>query len=263
MTATTAASTMVYRASVPAGLLSVLSRSRVRAAIIGRFPAALYLDAGGELVAVLTRDAVRIPCGLVLPVRSTERSLAAAAGPAHVGDGEIAVGSVIVRAGRVVSRVVPALAPPAASVVDKAHQRVPVAAGIDQADADALAAAPRVAAAALVGRGEGLTPAGDDVLAGFLVAAHAYRLPAPDARAVAAGSRGRTTRLSAALLRHAVAGESVPELTDLLLALDGRHDVPAATDALLRIGHSSGTALAMGALVAARMAGARAKRHRQ
>jgi Protein of unknown function (DUF2877) len=255
VTVTTAASTVVYRASVPAGLLPLVSGPRVRAMVIGRFPTAVYLDAGDEVVALLTRDAVHIPCGLVLPFRSTERSLAAAAGPAHIGDGEIAVGAIVARAGRVVSRVAPALAPPAVAAVDEAARRVPPAAGgVDQADAAALMGGSPVAAVSLVGRGAGLTPAGDDVLAGFLVAAHAYRLDAPDVQAVATEARGRTTRLSVALLQHAARGESVPELTDFLLALDGRSDLPAATDALLGIGHSSGTALAIGALVAARMA---------
>ena len=106
-------------------------------------------------------------------------------------------------------------------------------------------------AARLVGRGGGLTPAGDDVLAGFLVAAHAYGFPAPGIRDLAT-SGARTTRLAAALLRYAARGESIPELTRFLVALGDGVDVVAATDELLRIGHSSGTSLAMGALVAAR-----------
>jgi hypothetical protein len=112
--------------------------------------------------------------------------------------------------------------------------------------------AAEVTATRLVGRGGGLTPAGDDVLAGFLVAAHAYGFPAPAIRDLAT-SGARTTRLSAALLRYAARGESVPELRTFLRALgDDRVDLLAATDALLRLGHSSGTSLAVGALVAAR-----------
>src|SRR5262249_13546495 len=59
----------------------------------------------------------------------------------------------------------------------------------------------------LLGRGPGLTPAGDDVLAGLLAGRAAY---GPDDRALAddicALAPSRTTALSAALLRHAARG---------------------------------------------------------
>jgi hypothetical protein len=94
----------------------------------------------------------------------------------------------------------------------------------------------------LLGRGPGLTPLGDDLLAGLLVTLRALRAPAvePLARAVRAHAPGRTTFVSAALLHHAARGECVPELATFL---DG-----GPVEALLRVGHTSGTGLAHGAL---------------
>jgi len=154
-----------------------------------------------------------------------------------------------------VPAVVPRLARPGAGIVRYATTLVNEGGrpDIDPSMADGLAepGEAEVTATRLVGRGGGLTPAGDDVLAGFLVAAHAYGLPAPAIRDLAM-SGARTTRLSAALLRYAARGESVPELRTFLTALGGGVDLVPATDELLRIGHSSGTSLAIGALVAAR-----------
>src|SRR5260370_13795935 len=69
------------------------------------------------------------------------------------------------------------------------------------------------AASLLVGSGPGLTPSGDDVLAGFLVGAAAFGLDVAALReAVADLAPGRTTALSAALLWHAVRGECIDEV---------------------------------------------------
>ncbi len=100
----------------------------------------------------------------------------------------------------------------------------------------------------LVGRGEGLTPHGDDVLAGALVAAHAVadpRLPAW-ARATREALRSRrTTAVSHALLVHALDGFAVPELAahvEAVCAGEPERSLPR----LLTVGHSSGAALAAG-----------------
>lgn len=99
---------------------------------------------------------------------------------------------------------------------------------------------------ALVGAGEGLTPAGDDLLAAALVTAHATADPRLDtwraATRDALRSR-RTTAVSHALLWHALDGWCVPQLADVLEALCAGRDATAATDRLLAVGHSSGRAL--------------------
>jgi hypothetical protein len=94
----------------------------------------------------------------------------------------------------------------------------------------------------LLGRGPGLTPLGDDLLAGLLVTLSACGSAAfePAAAAVRAHAPARTTFVSAALLHHAARGECVPELAAFL---DG-----GPVEALLRVGDTSGAGLAHGVL---------------
>jgi hypothetical protein len=102
----------------------------------------------------------------------------------------------------------------------------------------------------LVGAGPGLTPAGDDVLAGALVAAHATgdpRLAALRAGTRAALRTRGTTAVSRGLLTHALDGWSTPELAAFVTAVCAG-DVGAAAHRLLAVGSSSGAALAAGAL---------------
>jgi hypothetical protein len=103
---------------------------------------------------------------------------------------------------------------------------------------------------ALLGAGPGLTPAGDDVLAGALVAAHATGDPrlGPWRAGVRRAMRSRTTTaVSRGLLTHALDGWATPELADFVTAAcQGR--VGDTADRLLAVGHSSGAALAAGAL---------------
>jgi hypothetical protein len=139
------------------------------------------------------------------------------------------------------------LATLAAAVADR------VAAGDEDA---AVAAAQR-----LLGRGPGLTPAGDDVLAGLL-ATTVTLAPAvrggtrsglvATARAtgdrIADLARDATTAVSAALLHHASRGEVAAPAGQVLHALTGRGDLTTAITALLAVGSTSGRDLAIGIL---------------
>lgn len=118
---------------------------------------------------------------------------------------------------------------------------------------------------AMLGLGPGSTPAGDDVLAGFLAAGQVLAAtlrgwagPGPtwfrDVGAeVAAAAPRRTPALSAALLWHASRGHVAVPAAALLRALTGRGDVAMATAALCAVGHSSGAHLARGVLAAAHL----------
>ncbi len=133
--------------------------------------------------------------------------------------------------------------------------------GLGEALAAGSSAAVRHAAWALLGRGEGLTPEGDDLLVGLLAGlrllgpvlgdAGAGGLLASVAPAVLSGAPARTTALSAALLRHAVAGEVAGPLADLLRALTGGGSIERAVEGLQRMGDSSGEANARGVLLVA------------
>jgi hypothetical protein len=105
--------------------------------------------------------------------------------------------------------------------------------------------------AALVGLGPGLTPAGDDIVAGALVAAHATGDPRLEAwrRATRATlTRSRTTAVSRAMLHHALAGYATRELANLVTALCRGDDTERARADLLAVGHTSGGALLTGVL---------------
>jgi Protein of unknown function (DUF2877) len=85
----------------------------------------------------------------------------------------------------------------------------------------------------IAGKGPGLTPAGDDMLAGYisgLVLLHGQR---SRASRLAERAALRTTAFSATLLRHAARGE-VPEPVHILLATGDSRP-------LLAFGHSSGS----------------------
>lgn len=106
---------------------------------------------------------------------------------------------------------------------------------------------------ALVGLGPGLTPSGDDVLAGALVSAHATsdpRLEQWQRETRAALGARHTTAVSRGLLHHALDGYATPELAAFVEAVCAGDvgDVDRATPALLAVGHTSGAALAAGVL---------------
>jgi hypothetical protein len=106
------------------------------------------------------------------------------------------------------------------------------------------------AVAALAGRGAGLTPEGDDVLAGYSAWRHATGHPV----ALAETAAGLASPIGLSYLRCAERGE-LPAVAAVLLAAARAGDRPAALvslPALLRWGSSSGAALAHGIIAGAR-----------
>jgi hypothetical protein len=104
----------------------------------------------------------------------------------------------------------------------------------------------------LLGRGPGLTPSGDDVLAGYLLGCRAFGVAAePVRRAVLRLATVRTTALSADLLRLASDGWCIPQAAALITALGAECPDPEALRALIDVGSSSGAALAAGTATAA------------
>lgn len=100
----------------------------------------------------------------------------------------------------------------------------------------------------LGGRGPGLTPAGDDVLAGLLLVARAAGGPASEPELLGTVQRIHTTAVAAAFLSWAARGQCIEPAHDVLHSL--MRDGPAATtpdgDRLAAIGASSGRALLLG-----------------
>ncbi|MGD2043552.1 MAG: DUF2877 domain-containing protein [Acidimicrobiia bacterium] len=117
------------------------------------------------------------------------------------------------------------------------------------------------AALALLGKGPGLTPEGDDLVIGLLAGLKLLgeSVGAPGTletlntlAPTVTGAHARTTALSATLLRHAFRGEVSAPLGGFLQALTGHEDLEAAVDMLRNLGATSGMAMGRGALAAAR-----------
>jgi hypothetical protein len=97
----------------------------------------------------------------------------------------------------------------------------------------------------LVGRGDGLTPFGDDVLCGWLALHRAVGVPTPAVDDAVRRALHRTSTLSATLLECALAGEVADPVASYLRSLGTprKHQARAALESL---GHSSGRGLAHG-----------------
>ena len=119
------------------------------------------------------------------------------------------------------------------------------------------------AVAGLIGRGQGLTPSGDDALAGVLLVTHA-RGGEPALAAAVRAQLARTTAISAALLDAAAQGYASRIVVDLVdAAVADRHEVVASLrPRVLGIGHTSGHDLLTGVQAALEALAAPVLRHR-
>lgn len=197
---------------------------------------ALYVDLDGWCLGLVSAAATRVPCALW----STLPDLAPLLGrPVSVSDGTLVIGDEPVRIGRLVD--------PRATTVGRHGERSserprPMTSGLDLPD-DGRLTADHVAD--LLGRGPGLTPLGDDVVAGWLATRAA--LGRPDAAVTDAVRQrlGATTLLSATLLDCAIRGEVLPQLGAWLV-----DPTPGTAEALLAVGATSGAGLMTGAALA-------------
>jgi hypothetical protein len=237
------------------------------ATVVAATGSATYLavdDDSSTTICVANPTAVRVPCALVLGPDATAPELAVGT-VGTVGRGLVSVNATAYRVARwwrppTVRPVVgdPGRLRAAHTALTGLVADPPDAAGRAAAgplvQALAIGAPVRPAVARLLGRGSGLTPTGDDVLAGALVtlAAFAPRAAAPLAIAVTEAAGAATTAVSAALLRHAARGECIPQLAGLLAAVAGGRDaggLARAAGALLAVGHCSGAGLVHGVIL--------------
>ena len=213
---------------------------------------AVYLDVAGWCVGVVGPGAAQVPCALrVTDMRDVPRFFAHRPLTAYLGSGKLHIGGRVLSIGRLVGAYVPPLgdgatrktgpvtvkATPPATVAGFVVEHLP------RGRVDAAAAA------RLLGRGEGLTPLGDDVLAGWLAMHRAAGVTTPDVDRVVGQARSRTTLLSATLLDCATHGEVLPQYAAWVSAL-GTRDEPAAVAALHAVGATSGAGLHAGGALA-------------
>jgi len=246
-----------------------LLRTSATGSVLAVFPAAVYVRlASGAVVAVVTSDGLRLPNALVVAAARTDAPFArhAPGGRAAVTGGALVLDGVRYRpvrtwtprastGGTLQAHAVAALdarltaAPPAHAGEVAARLRAGAAA-LGQALRTGAGLAG--AADALLGLGPGLTPAGDDVLAGALVTCVHLGTGVP-ALAVRVRQRAHaTTALSADLLQHCAEGRTSAPVLGVLDALVGARPLGPALDALLAVGSTSGSDTATGVLLAAR-----------
>ncbi|MGW5683679.1 DUF2877 domain-containing protein [Nonomuraea sp. NPDC003754] len=252
-----------------AAVRPVLESARMPARVLATVPVGVYLEVRTQLepsvIAMVTGEATRLPNAVVL---AGELPRVSVGDEAVVGDGVIEVGRYRVKARRWWDPAPPlppvelgrlAGAVPAMSPQTARRPGLEGNAAISQLAAGcAQASLVRAVTAAeqLVGLGPGLTPSGDDVLAGLLVALRHLGAAARVGRAVwladwlaaavtfDAGTR--TTPISATLLHCAARGEASPEVTGVLRGIAGLQPLEPALRRLLRLGHTSGADLAQG-----------------
>lgn len=228
-----------------------------------------WLAESGSVLTVLSHDAARLPRAMIVSTTSGERPLDQLAHPAAatttwVGAGQLTwagpAGTVTVvaahrwRSPLVASRSLrsPDRLGPLADAGRCCDLQLPETALTTLAVSGDEPAAQFRAVATLLGCGPGLTPAGDDVVVGYLLGRRALGLPVVGATAaVGKLSASATTALSAQLLGDAVHGNCIPQVADLLTAAAAGRPVQPAIDRLLVVGHTSGAALARGLWCAA------------
>ncbi|MFA9430362.1 DUF2877 domain-containing protein [Egicoccus sp. AB-alg2] len=283
----------VVGATASTGVADVLRGSRRRARVLAAFPAALYLEHDDGLLALVSPDGIAHPNAVVLaqPVASPGLTGHAPGTVGHVGDLGVALPGLHARVTRwfdprprlrpVRASVLATRSAAALALVERRAGPTPELLATRLRELVAASTTGDVAvttavARRLVGLGPGLTPAGDDVLAGLFAGtpALAAALGRPHAPSVTAlrGVADRvlptvghaTTAVSAALLRHAARGEVAAPAAAVLRALTAA-EVPDAVpsdgtagpalctglDDLLAVGSTSGRDLALGLLAAA------------
>lgn len=210
---------------------------------------ALYIRFADAVVGVVAREAVHVPIAVAVTLRRLPEVVVGSR--AEIRHATLCVAGLAVSADRMTPVDTPRLGRAAA---ERLRARLPdldvVRRQLPASALTALAEGDPAAVSALLGRGDGLTPVGDDVLAGWLVAGRAVARDLRPIRDALQALRHRTTDLSAALLLRAAEGETVPELRTLLLALASGSGVEDAVARLVAIGHTSGAGMLLGAELA-------------
>lgn len=255
-------------------VLRHLDGRTVPGAVLGRGSTSAYADFGGFVVALTTREVPLMPNGVALAAGRGALPALDRGTPARLGPGRIQAGGLLVtwdarrppvwdpavapaatrsgqacRRGEAILATLGACGGAVAAACGPALDERAVGAVLGAARGRTAAAAAE-AAAALLGRGPGLTPEGDDLLAGFTAAAVTLG-PGDWARRCVAGVLGqrpreRTTALSATLLELAARGEVVEPARPLLDLGTDEAAWRRALRRLLRVGHSTGRAYALG-----------------
>lgn len=206
-------------------LAARLRLARGPAIVLHRGTDAIYLEIGDGCVGVVSTRAVAVPCALrtALDRLPEVRAAAVVGGVLHLDGTPLTIG-------RLVNVSVPPLraVPSLAALVTIGEPN------------------PDIEVEELLGRGDGLTPYGDDVLCGWLATHRAAGVATPEVDARIRARAAATTRFSATLLECAMHGEVIPQFAAWLAAV-GRPEEERRAQELAQVGHSSGRGLMEGA----------------
>lgn len=253
------ASTAIYGAVSAAG---------TEATVLGTSGHAVWLLIEDRVIVVTTSDSTRLPNGVQLAAGSSSDlfRMVHHGATVEIGHGRIMLEGLAVTITRWWDPR-PSLAVTSSSKLAEAVAGLP--SEVPDIDSSALRAALvagspggiLLSAKALLGKGPGLTPEGDDYLAGALAATRllAEVLGRDRTTAMIAGvsvplaklADARTTTFSASLLHSALRGQVAEPAGALLRAFTGRGEVAVSHRRLQQVGHSSGPALAAGMVLAA------------
>lgn len=210
----------------------------------------MYLQFGSRTVGIVARGATHVPVAILTSLPSLPA--VEVGSPAEIRDGTVHVAGLAVSVLRTSVTGAPRISVQAAARLD-CHALPDLAAvkhQLPQSALDQLAAADARCVLSLLGRGDGLTPVGDDVLAGWLAGSNACGRPVRRVAEAIRAHADRTTSLSASLLIHASAGECIPQFRQLLFALESGQRIPEAVARVASVGHTSGSGLLLGAHLA-------------
>lgn len=265
------------------GVRSALGGPRRHGRVVAVFPSAVYLrvDRSPEpaVIALTASDAVRPPNAVVLAVPTRQEPFRAVreGDEAYVGDGCALVD------GRLRARVrrwwdpTPVLGPLSLARLSHGERTLGTVTGpwglsgheAPKRLAEACLAGDLAhavdAAERIVGLGPGLTPSGDDAMAGLLLALRLLGGAVPGGgravwladwlgAAVTANAGDRTTSLAATLLHCAARGQASFEAAAVLRGIAGQDPLVPAARRLLATGHTSGADLSWGLLLGCRAA---------
>lgn len=246
----------------------LISGSATSATVLGSSSHAVWILVDDRVLALTTGDATRLPNGVQLAATSQEDFLSRVehGEPAQVGGNRVMFKELSIDVNRWWDPR-PVLAKTtrehlAAAVADLPNEvpeidSTPLRVALEARSSGGILHASR----SLLGKGPGLTPEGDDFLAGAMAATRLLAEALGYERAVgmiagismplAALAGERTTTFSAALIECALRGQVAEPAGALLRAITGRGDVPASHLGLIRVGHTSGPALAAGIVLGA------------
>ncbi|MCW2774371.1 MAG: hypothetical protein JWN91_2697 [Nocardioides sp.] len=210
--------------------------------ILHRGRHAVYVEVEGRCVGVLGSAATAVPCALRLGSSDLGRIRG---DRAYLRRGVLHLDGTALEIGRIVDVSVPPLQDTAGS---STAQAIPPAA-VTEFVGPVPARLGSGDVARMVGRGDGLTPLGDDVLCGWLAVHRAAGVDTPEVDAAVRSCLDRTTLLSATLLDCAIHGEVISEFAAYVASL-GSVAEPAHAAALAAVGHTSGGGMLYGARLA-------------